>query len=73
MTRAMFILTVATISAAWITAFPLVFFAGEIDPLRAAGYFLIPGGVWLIMWYERREDAKEQAAAPRHAKSTAVK
>ncbi len=63
-TRTMFYLAIAMISAAWIVAFPLVFFAGELDPLRVVVYFIIPGVVWLIVWHERRGDAKDAATAP---------
>ena len=60
----MFYFAVATLSAAWIMAFPLVFFTGAIDPLRVVIYFLIPGAAWLIIRYERREDAKDKVETP---------
>jgi hypothetical protein len=73
MTRTIFFLTIAAISLAWTMMVPLVLFSAEPDLLRVAALFVVPGGVWLIVWYDRREDAKEAASAPRHAKSSGVK
>ena len=59
--RTLFYTLIALISTAWAMAFPNMFLTGEFDPPRVLFYIALPGAIWLLIWHERRDDAKDRA------------
>ncbi len=58
--RSLFYSTVAMASAIWAMAVMLACLSGSPSPVQVIGLFMSPGIVWLLVWSERRSDAKDE-------------